>query len=224
MKKTLLTLGMVLGVSAMAFGQGSIYVQGAALAGFNTVSSNPNDSGAGGTYSDFISGTVSLQLFSQTTAADASLLSQATAINTDAAAGNESGAAALLAADFTQQNWGLTQAAESSTYSLAVTGGTINPSQEADYAVGTASTLTSGAVGLYALEATWSNAGTTYTGVIVLNGAGAQGLGGGSNPAFSMNINWPNQNILLTPVPEPTTLALAGLGGLSMLFLRRRKV
>jgi len=29
--------------------------------------------------------------------------------------------------------------------------------------------------------------------------------------------------LVLNPVPEPTTLALAGLGGLSMLFLRRRK-
>lgn len=30
-------------------------------------------------------------------------------------------------------------------------------------------------------------------------------------------------NISISPVPEPTTLALAGLGGISMLFLRRRK-
>jgi hypothetical protein len=29
--------------------------------------------------------------------------------------------------------------------------------------------------------------------------------------------------ITLNPIPEPTTLALAGLGGISMLFLRRRK-
>lgn len=34
----------------------------------------------------------------------------------------------------------------------------------------------------------------------------------GSNPALT-----------LLPVPEPATLALAGLGGVSMLFLRRRK-
>jgi hypothetical protein len=30
-------------------------------------------------------------------------------------------------------------------------------------------------------------------------------------------------SISITPVPEPATLAMAGLGGLSMLFLRRRK-
>jgi hypothetical protein len=36
---------------------------------------------------------------------------------------------------------------------------------------------------------------------------------------------WGNSTLVLytVPVPEPTTLALAGLGGLSMLFLRRRK-
>src|SRR5262249_40819493 len=30
-------------------------------------------------------------------------------------------------------------------------------------------------------------------------------------------------SISISPVPEPATLALAGLGGVSMLFLRRRK-
>lgn len=36
---------------------------------------------------------------------------------------------------------------------------------------------------------------------------------------------WGNNSLVLysVPVPEPTTLALAGLGGLSLLFLRRRK-
>lgn len=36
---------------------------------------------------------------------------------------------------------------------------------------------------------------------------------------------WGNGSLVLysVPVPEPTTLALAGLGGISMLFLRRRK-
>jgi len=33
----------------------------------------------------------------------------------------------------------------------------------------------------------------------------------------------PNGEIIITAVPEPTTLALVGLGGLSLLLFRRRK-
>ena len=45
-------------------------------------------------------------------------------------------------------------------------------------------------------------------------GTGVGALGFGNNTLVLYSV----------PVPEPTTLALAGLGGLSMLFLRRRKV
>jgi len=63
--------------------------------------------------------------------------------------------------------------------------------------------------------------------------------GGGTTPQQVVNLwlpstatgitgsglNGANPQLILTPIitPEPTTLALAGLGGLSMLFLRRRK-
>ncbi len=41
------------------------------------------------------------------------------------------------------------------------------------------------------------------------------------SPANSANDGYPE--LLLSPVPEPTTLALAGLGGLSLMLIRRRK-
>lgn len=41
------------------------------------------------------------------------------------------------------------------------------------------------------------------------------------SPANSANDGYPD--LLLSPVPEPTTLALAGLGGLSLMLIRRRK-
>jgi hypothetical protein len=44
------------------------------------------------------------------------------------------------------------------------------------------------------------------------------GLSGSGSGAAQVN-----PELVLMPVPEPATLALAGLGGLSMLFLRRRK-
>jgi len=48
---------------------------------------------------------------------------------------------------------------------------------------------------------------------------------GAANGASLLTLGYPNGSLTLyaLQVPEPTTLALAGLGGLSMLFLRRRK-
>jgi hypothetical protein len=47
----------------------------------------------------------------------------------------------------------------------------------------------------------------------------------GTGDPFIFPTAYPNGSLTLfaVPVPEPTTLALAGLGGLSMMFLRRRK-
>jgi hypothetical protein len=50
-------------------------------------------------------------------------------------------------------------------------------------------------------------------------------VGGGGDPTIFTSI-FANGSLTLyavTPTPEPTTLALAGLGGLSMLLIRRRK-
>lgn len=58
------------------------------------------------------------------------------------------------------------------------------------------------------------NPGTVNPGPVIF------GVGSGliSNPSGSP------MNLYLLPVPEPTTIALAGLGGLSLLLFRRRKV
>lgn len=48
--------------------------------------------------------------------------------------------------------------------------------------------------------------------------------GGGAPPAAPTNLNnMPSVTLIATPVPEPTTLALAGLGGFGMLMAFRRK-
>jgi len=60
--------------------------------------------------------------------------------------------------------------------------------------------------------------------------AAGTGIPGATPPANALTIQGASGSIipvgmtmLQVPVPEPTTLALAGLGGISMLFLRRRK-
>lgn len=50
----------------------------------------------------------------------------------------------------------------------------------------------------------------------------ADGVQSGDTDEVTDGTSGPAQ-FFVDPVPEPTTLALAGLGGLSMLFLRRRK-
>jgi hypothetical protein len=74
-----------------------------------------------------------------------------------------------------------------------------------------------------------SGADSGWEGVIAF----ANSYGGNGNPATdggtagtaSSPTGWgaDNENLVLSPVPEPATLAFAGLGGLSMLLIRRRK-
>jgi len=83
------------------------------------------------------------------------------------------------------------------------------------------------------LGTTWSQVSAEYTGGS-WNGPGYFGFEQGGYvspnagaPGSSVGqLGYANNSLVLysVPVPEPTTLALAGLGGLSMLFLRRRKM
>jgi hypothetical protein len=82
-----------------------------------------------------------------------------------------------------------------------------------------------------------SNLGTSWTAVSSQLQTGAWSAAGNFgfviasvNPTAAAPGNlpsgvWGNSSLVLysTPVPEPATIGLAGLGGLSMLFLRRRK-
>jgi hypothetical protein len=221
MKKLLLTLSAVLGVSAAAFGQGSLLLQDGATPDFGSVSitgTNANDA----TVSHYYTGSLTLEIFAVQNASLATLQADQSGLLADAA--NNTAAMTLLATDgFVQQsiNGG-------SNIVVAASGGTFQVGSAAT--IGNSGTITPSGTTVnteYVLYGGATIAGQPVFGILALNpsvtGAAAPGT-----PA-NMNSIWPGSgsqafNLYLQPVPEPTTLALAGLGGLSMLFLRRRKV
>lgn len=69
--------------------------------------------------------------------------------------------------------------------------------------------------------ATYALATVRGQGALFLS-AGLGGIDGGGNPVLSPN--WVGQSFsLTTPIPEPSSMALAGLGAASLLIFRRRK-
>jgi hypothetical protein len=84
--------------------------------------------------------------------------------------------------------------------------------------------------------AAWANGigGTTTTPVATFAGSAYGGVLAFVNPTANYTASpaptpanftgWdPSVNLAMTPVPEPTTMALAGLGGLSLFLARRKK-
>jgi hypothetical protein len=91
------------------------------------------------------------------------------------------------------------------------------------YEVGTSLTLNPDTDIYYALLATMIIDGEPYQGALVLDAVPGY-LPGALTEPNTMPADWGNnQNLLLATVPEPTTLALAGFGGISMLCLAKRR-
>jgi hypothetical protein len=183
----------------------------------NRPPTDPNDSDL----SDWVNGTVNVELFS--TPYSATTASEAATINSYAAnPGTEETAASLLFADFTQQLWGRSSSTETSVQSLSVSGGSFDPISQGNYDVGNSISLPDNSQVYYALVAIYSPNPSIF-GVLVLNGEAGYSAGIDTAPAI-MSPEWPNQNLLLAPLPEPTMLAFVGSGGLSALLFRRRNV
>ena len=68
--------------------------------------------------------------------------------------------------------------------------------------------------------ATYALAGVSGQSALFLS-SGLGGIDGGGNPVLSPN--WVGQSFSLTTIPEPSSMALAGIGAASLLIFRRRK-
>jgi|HubBroStandDraft_2_1064218.scaffolds.fasta_scaffold154307_1 hypothetical protein len=218
MKKSLLTLGAVVALAAGASAQGTLGIFNASSAGFNTVTSNPGDPG-----NNWYTGSLNLSIYTLAASGNANA---ASTINADEQSlASVVAGVNLITSGWTLQNIGIGGGAQSANSLLAITGGLISGASEATYTVGSSGTLAPTASIYYALVFTGGTGGVE--GAVVLNNVAGYTPGTATAEDEAPAL-WPGnqQNVLLAPAtvtPEPTSIALAGLGGLSMLFLRRRK-
>jgi len=75
----------------------------------------------------------------------------------------------------------------------------------------------------FAIEATGTYLGVTYLGYSPIAYGATQAGGSVPPPAPNLPASLLNGSFTVSPVPEPTTLALAGLGGLALLLFRRKQ-
>jgi len=212
MKKIIFLAMSVAGLTASSFGQGTIFINNlnntGVFGGNGGTTANP-------TYSSSV--TQNGLIFTLDVASQAGTLG--------GPAGSD-----LIGADF---SWALLggSSASSLTAIASFTGSQISgdnanwgqlqgPGQAASIA-GT----TAGATVYLELEVWEGSAYSSYAAALAAGDySGTSGVftnpsGGGPNQPFALT-GMPD---ILVSVPEPTTMALAGLGGLSLLFLRRKK-
>ena len=202
MKKVVLTSLAVIGLAVGAFGQGAIQID-------NGLANGYLDNGNSSTHYDGPFG-VEIWYKNGTAASD-------TAINSlNGVVGQASAAYALLTAN---------------GYTLATH---INPGAPGTTAVGG---IVSGVgqVNIPGINRTANNGGALLAAVFWTSGNSYGGNGGVltfNNPTADYTAvpppaapglnNWP-VDLVMTPVPEPATFALAGLGAAALLIFRRRK-
>ena len=209
MKKTLLTFGTVLGVSTGAFAQGSIVLETAATTpGVAFGQWNP------AVTSDWYTGSLTLQVY-YAPGSDSSAASEIAAINSyETVSGGWPDIAALAAdTDFTLEPIAHASSGTlgngNTSVTIACSGGVIDTTVDLPNVPSES-------------NAYWIIEGyeTVYVGLVGLDNMSTGAPGAPEDDAVAWNAAGIN---MLFGVPEPTTLALAGLGGFSTLVLRRRK-
>jgi hypothetical protein len=218
MKKLLLTLGAVLGISAGAFAQGSLLIQDNAapdFGGVNIVSTNANDMPV----ADYYTGSMILEIWAvQSSSLSVLQADQSRVLNNSAFEPTDF--FLLDSEGYVQQTIN-----GSNSITVSVSGGAFHVGSPAT--IGNSSTLVNSGI---TVNTDYVVVGIDHIGnggVLALNPSAT----GSPAPGTPVNMNnlWPGSNtqafnLYIYQSPEPATLSLFGLGGLSMLFLRRRKV
>jgi hypothetical protein len=223
MKKTAIILVAQLALAVGAMAQGSISGIGSALnsGAYGWFVTGVGNQQAGSGY--LVGGLTATIYFS--TSATAGI--DTTIDNLNGTAGGGAAAQALFSAD------GFEQAASTIT-GLASTSGSGSTGWSGSYTLG--STFASSAIGSYAIVFTGTGAFANYSSVVAWTG-NYGGNPAGSPPGTAYNAapgsapfsglqnfaNAANVDLTTTAVPEPAMMAMAGLGGLSLLAFRRRK-
>jgi hypothetical protein len=213
MKKTVITTIAALSITAGAFAQGSITFEGGTTVDYVSAYSGNRAVDTSPTSSSTVSyaGAFNTQIWFENSTTD---VASQTTINT--LDGTSGGGAAILAFLQGNSNFSL-QASVNLNISPQALGGFAAPSTV------NLPTVPTGVNGLFVVYAT--------------DGAGlAGGLAGfgntGGNPFaaqpgipadYEPTFDQPNQNLVMSPTPEPSTIALGGLGAASLLLFRRRK-
>lgn len=197
MKKTLLTALAATAITTGAFAQGSL----------NFTDANINPGVATDNATAWVTGSVTFSIWWLAGTANTSIVN---AINAADLAGNGGTTAAQLTADgFTSEVSGLVASVSGGTFTYNVAGVALP-------------NIPTSTQNTFAILASF---GSLTGSIAFVNGdGGSLSAVPAGTPANLDGWNALGQNLVLsTPVPEPTTMALAGLGSLSLFLFRRRK-
>ena len=206
MKKIILSVTAIAGFSVAAFAQGTITFDGS-----NNTSTSPTAPSSGLVFIDSGSGAV----LDTTTDINAELLYSATGV----AGTFTSVVTLLLSSSAAPTDGSLGQSYASAGDITFWANGQLQDQSGQSYVI---PTIAAGSTAFFEVMG-WTGVGATY---------GAQGTAFGTSSVFSevlsastspVQANIEGMPALVLNVPEPTTMAMAGLGGLSLLFLRRKK-
>jgi hypothetical protein len=217
MRKTLLTLGAIIGVAADASAQGYLSLVNPSSAGFNTATSTP------ASLTGWYTGNLTLSIYTIPASGNAAMVN---AINLEEQSASTivEGISQIAAGSlWTRQDISPSGGgAEAASQTISITNGVLTSVSQGNYTIGTSGTLSPTEDIYYALVFASPTIGVE--GAVVLNGIEGYTPGTAQTPD-AMSFIWPvsQQNVFMPAIPEPATFALAGFGGLSMLFLRCRQ-